>query len=125
MSKFTLCVDFDGVVHAYNSPWIDAVTISDGPVEQAFDWLEQMVTDYTVAIYSSRSKTPGGINAMLEWFTRHGLPPHVLTQLVFPTEKPAAVLYIDDRAWLFDGPSGDWGFPTKHDIESFKPWNRG
>lgn len=117
----TLCVDFDGVIHSYNSPWVDAVTIPDAPVKGSFEWIEAMLPFYEVAIYSSRSKTPGGINAMIEWFTRNGLPPHVMTKLTFPAEKPAAVLYIDDRAWQFNGPGT---LPTRADIEGYKPWNR-
>jgi len=117
----TLCVDFDGVIHSYNSPWTGATQIPDAPVKGAFEWLESMVQYFTVAIFSSRSKESGGINAMIEWLTRHGLPPHVMTKLCFPTEKPAAVLYIDDRAWQFHGPGT---MPTKADIEGFKPWNR-
>ena len=30
-------LDFDGVIHAYTSPWTNAETISDGPVPGALD----------------------------------------------------------------------------------------
>jgi len=37
--------------------------------------------------------------------------------LKFPKKKPAAFLTIDDRAICFNGT-----FPTKKEMESFKPW---
>lgn len=38
-SKPILCVDFDGVIHLYTTPWTNAFTISDGPVPGALEWL--------------------------------------------------------------------------------------
>lgn len=35
----TLVVDFDGVLHAYESPWTSPWTIPDAPVEGAIEWL--------------------------------------------------------------------------------------
>lgn len=64
MSKPILCVDFDGVVHAYTSKWTDAMTISDGPVPGALKWLWQATEWFHVAIYSSRSKEAGAIIVM-------------------------------------------------------------
>lgn len=117
----TICVDFDGVVHSYTSPWTSAVEIQDNPVEGVFQWIEDMIWFYNIAIYSARSKDPGGIEAMKDWFTKHGMSHHVLETMEFPKEKPPASLYIDDRAWLFTGPGT---MPTREDIENFKPWNK-
>lgn len=121
--KKTLCVDFDGVIHSSRQGWILAITIPDPPVEGAFAWLERMVKHYTVIIFSVRGKTWGGVHAMMEWFQKHGLPQSVLDQLVFPghMEKPTATLYIDDRAWQFNGPGT---YPEVEEIEAFQPWNK-
>lgn len=115
----TLSVDFDGVLHSYQSPWVNARVIPDPPVPGAFDWLGQAVRSYQVAVFSSRSGQPGGIQAMRQWFQDHGLPADVLDQMEFPTEKPPAHLSIDDRAFHFQGT-----FPTFEFIEGFKPWNK-
>jgi len=118
----TICVDFDGVIHAYTSGWQGVDVIADEPVNGAFDWLIEMLeTDDgpEPVIYSSRSKEEAGIKAMKEWFAIHGFPHDMLGKLKFPTQKPAAYLTIDDRAMCFEGT-----FPTVDEITKFKPWNK-
>lgn len=114
-----LSLDFDGVIHRYDSEWDGHESIPDPPVDGAFDFITQAIEHYDIAIFSVRSKTIAGIFAMREWFLRHGLPKDVLERLSFPSEKPRAVLYIDDRGWQFNGT-----FPSLDEIKSFKPWNR-
>ena len=130
--KKTICVDFDGVLHLYESGWKSLEIIEDNPVPGAFDFLTRLVEaenhdhegnyrgkKFDVCIYSARSATQAGIMAMKEWFRKHGLPEKILRDLAFPDSKPAAVVYIDDRAWRFDGV-----FPTIEELETFKPWNK-
>ena len=119
-TKKTLCVDFDGVIHSYVSGWQGADVVSDPPVKGALSWLHEMLCQgFDVCVYSSRSKEPGGVEAMRAWLEAHGLPTSTLDALRFPTEKPAAYLTIDDRAFRFEGdfPSAEW-------INRFKPWNK-
>lgn len=112
-----LCVDFDGVIHSYMTPWQGAHIISDPPVEGAFQWLEDMVIigTYRINIYSSRSCSGAGIAAMKDWFRKHGFA--YIDYLEFPTQKPAAYLTIDDRAICFKGT-----FPNIQELDNFKPW---
>ena len=116
-----LCIDFDGVIHFYSSPWAGADMILDGPVDGAIDWLTRLVADedFMVCIYSSRSKEPNGVIAMRDWLLLHGMSRATLNEIDFPTEKPAAFLTIDDRAICFEG-----AFPTPYDMKEFKPWNK-
>lgn len=113
--KKTLVLDFDGVIHSYVSGWKGATVIPDPPVEWAFAAIDAYLAFYKVAIYSSRSKEPGGIAAMQTWFRVHGYLD--VNKLEFPTQKPAAFLTIDDRAICFNG---TW--PTIAEIDAFKPW---
>jgi len=118
MSKYDICVDFDGVIHSYTSGWQgSASVIVDPPTPGAFEFLAEAVEHFTVNIYSSRSKDPAGVNAMILWFKDQGLPPEVFEQLKFPTQKPAAVMTIDDRAFCFKG-----DFPSMEWLKNFKPW---
>jgi hypothetical protein len=119
VKKPILCVDFDGVLHAYTSGWQGADVVADGPVEGAIDFLRRAGEFWDVQIYSSRSKDVGGIDAMQLWLLKHGWKPETDPPLSFPTQKPAAFLTIDDRALTFEGKFWD-----PKDLLAFKPWNK-
>ena len=133
-NKPILCVDFDGVVHSYTSPWINEVTIPDPPVPGALEWLWKATEWFNVVIYSRRSRTEAGRMAMKLWLMEHskhvfiedhpmiagGLPDSVYP-IDFAAEKPAAFLTIDDRAVTFEG---DWSELDPCAMLGFKPWNK-
>lgn len=121
-----ICIDFDGVIHQYKSPWTEKFLIEDGPIPGAFEWLKELIDseDFRPVIYSSRSVGKSkndrtGIDAMKHWFSKHGFPFEYLQRLDFPTQKPAAWLTIDDRAMCFEG-----FYPSLSEMERFKPWNK-
>lgn len=124
--KPILCLDFDGVIHSYTSPWTNAHTISDPPVEGAIAFLLAALNHFNVVIYSSRSKETSGRVAMRGWLKAHAgscwyespAGPG-LESIRFDHEKPAAFLTIDDRALTFDG---TW--PSIESLKNFKPWNK-
>jgi hypothetical protein len=119
MSKKTILIDFDGVIHSYLSGWQGIDQIPDAPNTGAFEWITEAAKRYNVAVYSSRSQASEGRMAMINWFKDHGLDTDVLMEIEFPETKPAAWLTIDDRCLCFTGdwPSFDW-------IEGFLPWYR-
>ena len=126
--KRILCVDFDGVVNSYVSPWVDDVTIPDAPVSGALVWLWEASRFFTVCIYSSRSKTQAGIDAMKAWIRHHAgtamgedFADALLDVLTFASTKPAAFLTIDDRALTFEG---DFSAFDPKALLAFKPWNK-
>ena len=133
MKKPILCVDFDGVVHLYTSPWTDACTISDGPVPGALEWLWRATEWFEVVVYSSRSKEVQAIVAMRAWMRTesskiwdHDHPMAFANgpdtyPITFAHEKPAAFLTIDDRAICFEG---DWSELDPTELLKFKPWNK-
>jgi trehalose-6-phosphatase len=139
-NKYIICCDFDGVLNSYKSGWQGAAVISDPPVPGAMEWLDDMSRDayFEIAVYSSRSKEPGGVEAMRAWLGKHlyelwATASHpllsdaeirvrvgeVMDALTFPTQKPAASMTIDDRAFCFEGT-----FPTVKWLKAFKPWNK-
>lgn len=119
--EFHICLDFDGVVHSYESGWKGATTIPDAPVPGAFDAIRAyLVNGMVVNLYSSRSKEDGAIEAMIYWFMEHGasdIVNHV--NFHFPKQKPPANITIDDRAFCFEG-----DFPSPRWIREFIPWNK-
>lgn len=120
MRKPILCLDFDGVIHSYSSGWKGADVIPDPPVAGAIDFILAAVDHFHVNIYSSRSGQAGGIDAMQNWLSKHcGDDELVFDVLHWPTEKPAAMVTIDDRAVTFNG---TW--PRIDDLLAFRPWNK-
>lgn len=116
-----LCVDFDGVLHAYTSGWRGATVVPDGPTPGALDFLAEAVKHFDVCIYSSRSSQDGGIVAMetaLHDWLWDARDYDTFDRLSFPDHKPAAFLTIDDRALCFEGT-----FPDAASLLAFKPWN--
>lgn len=112
----TICIDFDGVIHSYTSGWQGIDIIPDQPVPGALNAINSYLETYNVAIFSARSRDENGITAMISWMRLWGFP---VDKLMFPTEKPPAIIYIDDRGFAFDG-----NFPDTDFIDNFKPWNK-
>jgi hypothetical protein len=63
-NRYTISVDFDGVIHSYKSPWKAVHIIPDDPVEGALEWLCAMGKKFDIAITSTRCKTWRGRRAM-------------------------------------------------------------
>lgn len=134
--KPILCLDFDGVIHSYTSKWMGVAHIPDPPVIDhngisAIKKLYEYCEKFKVCIYSTRSESPLGIQAMIEWLAywesdywrEHPNEPRPRTSLTllisFPKTKPPALVTVDDRAVTFDG---TW--PEVEALLNFKPWNR-
>lgn len=131
--KRILLVDFDGVVHSYESGWKGADVIPDPPVPGALQWLFNALPMWDVQVYSSRTSQAGGRQAMHTWMVTHARrelgPDHPLSRetliddypIKFPDQKPPAFLTIDDRAICFDG---NWSALNPESLLHFKPWNK-
>ena len=127
MGKPILCLDFDGVIHSCSSGWKGADVIPDPIVDGAIAFMLGALRDFDVVIFSSRSNQPGGLQAMQRWLYEEAgqlcwyeTPDGPgLEDIRFVTEKPPAMVTIDDRALNFDG---TW--PAIKTLKEFKPWNR-
>jgi len=128
--KPILCIDMDGVIHQYSLGWQDG-TLYDGVTPGFFEWAEQATKLFRLVIYSSRSKSEEGRDAMVAWLVgqrrkwREQGGIHETDDALsfeFAQEKPPAWVTIDDRAVTF---RGDWNASelTPDALRSFKPWN--
>lgn len=126
MAKPILCLDFDGVIHSYMSRWQGADVIPDEPVDGAIEFMLKALDKFDVVIFSSRSNQSGGITAMKKWLKGHAgnawyespVGPGI-EDVRFVTEKPPALVTIDDRAITFTG-----AWPDVADLIAFRPWNK-
>lgn len=115
--RYTICVDFDGVLHQYDGKWGGHEVIPGEPVPGAIEWLEQTAEHFKVAVLTTRCFTFEGRMAVLQWLARY-CSAEALEWITCPTTKPPALLYIDDRAWRFEGTN----WPSRQDIHRAIPW---
>jgi hypothetical protein len=123
----TISVDFDGVLHAYTSGWKGASVIPDGPVPGAIRWLVELTEQFDVVVCSARASRPWGWWAIKRWL-REQIMEHFGCDMVHgddcygsirvTSRKPAAIVYVDDRAWRFDGKH----FPNSIELRCHRPW---
>lgn len=114
--RYTVAVDFDGVIHSYVTPWESAEIIPDEPVPGAIEALNRLHKDFDVVIFTTRARTVAGAVAVAGYLSRHGFP-YFFT---VTHEKIAALIYIDDRAYRFTG--DNW--PTAQEVHALRPWNK-
>lgn len=113
----TVVFDFDGVIHSYTSGWKGAENITDSLVPGIKEALIDLSKDYEIIVVSTRCKTREGRAAIEKYFESNGLLGVVSRVL---SEKPPAIVYVDDRAICFDGHPET----LRERIDSFKPWNK-
>lgn len=136
-TKPILCLDFDGVIHSYEGGWQDGSIY--GTVTPGFwAWAAEAAASFRLVIYSSRSATPAGREAMQGWLhdqwevseimrlaianpLARKLKPGPMPAFEFASEKPPAFLTIDDRAVTF---TGDWSALSPATLRAFKSWTQ-
>ena len=74
--RYSIAVDFDGVIHRYGKGWHDG-TIYDEPIEGAREALARIHQRYKVVIFSTRVNpslhgAENQMDRMQEWLANHG-----------------------------------------------------
>lgn len=96
-TRRTLCVDFDGVIHAYSKGW-QGGELYDGLTPNAAASLRQLSKHFKLVCCTARHN----LDDVRVYLRDHG----ILGLFEDVTNrKPMAAAYIDDRAIKFDG---DW-----------------
>lgn len=113
MGKPILCLDFDGVLHGYQSGWRGVAVIPDPPVPGALEFARAAVSRFEVVVHSSRCADIDGLRAVIAWLDDHDFPSDIQVAAV----KPPAHVTLDDRALTFDG---TW--PDLDALAQFVPW---
>ena len=107
----TICLDFDGVIHSYQSGWQGEAVISDPPIHRVELAIQELRKDFRVVVFSARCRTEEGVQAIQAWLIKHQI---VVDEVC--RNKPPAHVYVDDRAVRF---SGDWQ-QTIADVHAFR-----
>lgn len=107
MAKPILCLDFDGVIHGYDSGWKGAHVIPDAAVPGAGLFLLKAVQQFRVSIFSSRSRSLRGRRAMKLY----------VRALLWDTCMEPKNSDEADRAWaVTQGKPADWRPWTAYDV---------
>lgn len=114
--KQTVILDFDGVIHSYQSGWKGADVIPDPPTDGAKEAIAILREKYIVVVVSSRCHQPGGIEAIKAWLTLHGIEVDDVSN-----DKPPHIVTVDDRAFRFEG---NWQAVIIGIPDASVPWNK-
>jgi len=100
-----LAIDFDGVIHNADKGFHDGTCYGD-PLPGALDALKLLATKYRIIIFTAKAKPnrplvkgKTGTELVSAWLEKHEVLRYVAE---ITSEKPRAILYIDDNAYRFE-----------------------
>ena len=100
--KKTVAFDFDGVIHKYSKGWQDG-SIYDTIDFELLGFMKELLKKYNVVIYSTRDpeQITNYLNELgvMKFETFNSTFWDKKNVVGVTNTKPAAVLYIDDRAF--------------------------
>lgn len=107
MSKLTIAVDFDGVIHKYSKGWSDG-SIYDEPIDGCREALLKLAKTHRIVIFSTRNydrvvdgeSQPNQVAEMKYWLAKHNIP---YDAIYTEPNKPICKIFIDDNAFRFEG----------------------
>ena len=98
-------IDFDGVIHKNSKGYHDG-TIYDEPLEGVEEALKTLSEQYTLILFTTKAKPDRGlingrttIELIWEWLEKYNLSQYISK---VTSEKPRAVVYIDDKGIRFE-----------------------
>ena len=99
-----LAIDFDGVIHNFDKGYHDGTCYGD-PIPGSLEALRKLSTRYRIVIFTAKAKPSRplvdgktGTELVREWLDRYGVLDCVSE---ITSEKPRAMLYIDDNGYRF------------------------
>jgi site-specific recombinase XerD len=95
-----LAVDFDAALHSYTSPWMGPEVIPDPPVEGGIEGLNQIVKRLDVVVFTTRSRTELGRQAVRAWLLDDGCENTENSENIIITSErlPAWTAYLANSA---------------------------
>jgi hypothetical protein len=100
-----LGIDFDGVIHDDSKGFHDG-TIYGEPIPGALDALKTLSKHFRIIIFTAKAKPDrplingmSGSDLVEEWLLKYDVLKHVAE---ITSEKPRALLYIDDKGYRFE-----------------------
>lgn len=100
-----LAIDFDGVIHNMDKGFHDG-TCYGNPLPGSIEAIRELSKKYRIIIFTAKAKADRplingktGIQLIEEWLEKYGIL-NCVNEIT--SEKPRAILYIDDNAYRFN-----------------------
>jgi hypothetical protein len=113
-----IAIDFDGVIHNFDKGYHDGTCYGD-PISGSLEAIQKLSTQYNIIIFTAKAKPnrplvngKTGIQLVSEWLNKHGVL-RCISEIT--SEKPRAILYIDDNGYRFNNWDNTLNF-IKNDI---------
>jgi len=122
--KRKILIDFDGVIHGYESGWKGVAVCTDPPVPGVAAAIRKIRESHEAYVFSTRccgdtpEESAEGIAAIEHYLKLHGIEVDGVVDKKIP-----ASLSIDDRGYRFNG---DWAEVLEflESPDAFNPWNK-
>lgn len=111
-----LAIDFDGVIHNADKGFFDGTCYGE-PILGALKALEELSSRYRIIVFTAKAKPSrplidgkNGTELVRDWLEKYDVLKYVSE---ITSEKPRAILYIDDNAYRFENWSDTLRFTSK------------
>jgi len=100
-----LAIDFDGVIHTFDKGFFDGTCYGE-PIPGSLEAIKALSKKFRIIIFTAKAKPDRplingktGVELVREWLEKYGVLEYVHD---ITSEKPRAMLYIDDNAYRFE-----------------------
>jgi hypothetical protein len=114
--KNNLAIDFDGVIHNFDKGWHDGTCYGE-PIPGSLEAIKNLSKQYKIIIFTAKAKPDRplvegktGTQLVEEWLLKHDILNYVSS---ITSEKPRAMLYIDDNGYRFENWNDTLSFINK------------
>jgi hypothetical protein len=103
--KNNIAIDFDGVIHCFDKGWYDGTCYGE-PIPGSLQAIKNLSKQYKIIIFTAKAKPDRplvngktGTELVEEWLQKHDILDCISG---ITSEKPRAMLYIDDNGYRFE-----------------------
>ena len=103
--KSNIGIDFDGVIHNHHKGFHDG-TIYGEPIPGAIEAIKYLSHKFKIIIFTAKAKSDRplingktGTELVYDWLREHEIINHIHE---VTSEKPRALIYIDDKGFRFE-----------------------
>jgi hypothetical protein len=100
-----IAIDFDGVIHNSDKGFFDGTCYGD-PIPGSIEAVAKIAQSFEIIIFTAKAKPnrplvngKTGTELVVEWLEKYGIMKYVNE---VTSEKPRALLYIDDNGYRFE-----------------------